>query len=373
MEMLVDMNETDDPLPVQRTKLVALSERYNEAMAQLTIEDRQANAHLIEQLTKRVTTICEQLANALQIVQRNRANGENSAPREIVEESDSQRETESPIDFGLDDPMELELPGENANSESDVNTSETPTVNKDEVTSQENTTAPSQTAQQQSDAAKVPIVALTNNEANVNAQSNVNEPSKVIKPPAHSPSIANQRAIETQQPSEMLCRMISDQEFSYQSLIHSNMIYNGLVTLAPMPLKANQSHFRELRLFIAKIMRMCAEHQLNLGNVELMLMTNVIAAFNEEVFSNWRSQTVTGRSSLRSIVTFLTIQEDMARDRWFMESRFVLASAVKAAQEKLLGKRENSLALPSEAKKPVPLNQSETTNRNQKGPTYSRL
>lgn len=101
-------------------------------------------------------------------------------------------------------------------------------------------------------------------------------------------------------------------------------------------------------------MRMCAEHRLNLGNVELMLMTNVIATFNEEVFSNWRSQTVTGRSSLRSIVTFLTIQEDMARDRWFMESRFVLASAVKAAQEKLLGKRENSLALPSEAKKPVP-------------------
>lgn len=169
-----------------------------------------------------------------------------------------------------------------------------------------------------------------NNMANVNANTNTN--------------------VNTNTNDALVSAINASGEFSYYSLIMHNLAFNELVKIQGMPAKAMPIHFRQLREFITHFIRMCAERKLNFATFEPLLVSNIVASFNQEVFSNWRSQYATTRVSLRSLREFLAIQEELSGDRWFVESRFMLASAARAAQQ-MVNPPVNNMELPKKIEK----------------------
>lgn len=108
---------------------------------------------------------------------------------------------------------------------------------------------------------------------------------------------------------------------------------NELLTLQEMPEQANATHFRAIRDFISRFVRLCGEKRIGTAHLEPILIASVVASFNQQTFSNWKAQMVSAKTSLRAIREFLANQEESLGDRWFVTSRFTLARATKAAQE----------------------------------------
>lgn len=133
--------------------------------------------------------------------------------------------------------------------------------------------------------------------------------------------------------SEAVANAIADSVgFSYHDLVMYNAAVNELIGIQEMPEVAQATHFRDLRNFISRFVQMCTRFKIGVHHIEPMLIAGVIAAFNSETFSMWKAQMIRGRATLRSVREFLAQQEEVASDRWFRESRFVLTKAIKSAQ-----------------------------------------
>lgn len=75
------------------------------------------------------------------------------------------------------------------------------------------------------------------------------------------------------------------------------------------------------------------EREIGIIHMEPILISSVVASFNDDIFRCWKSQMVSTGASLRSIREFLRNQEKIASDHWFESSKFTLSKAVKAAKE----------------------------------------
>lgn len=139
--------------------------------------------------------------------------------------------------------------------------------------------------------------------------------------------------------------------FSYQSLVKFNHAINRLENLQVMPERAMGAHFRNLRNFITRFLALCQTLRIDIRFLEAVLISHVVATFNEMVFSNWKFSMRTHGASLTSIREFLTVQEEIATDEWMQESRLVLNSAVRAAQRMI---NDPAVPVASEPGKPAP-------------------
>lgn len=107
--------------------------------------------------------------------------------------------------------------------------------------------------------------------------------------------------------------ILENRSFSYKALAYNSLMAE-LLSLDEMPLPATAAHFRKLRDFVTRFVRLCQQHRIDVAYLTPLLIGNVIASFNREVFHSWTSQVVTAPTSLTSFREFLTTQEQLASD-----------------------------------------------------------
>lgn len=348
MTILVDPRALSKPLLDQYNELVEYVHEYDELMDKLTPSDRQRHAKKIAKLASRCDEIKGQLVDAMKDLgiypteQDQDMDAEQEIPpdNEPVEmESDSANNL--PETFVPSVQQEIEIMSEANSNASNVQPSidnglnETEEMQSDaklnEITSQ----ATGQGDEKmEADMSTAPMNQLPIGESDRDSDKLKAKEKKDLQLPVATIPNVIQRPGGASSINAMLSTAISNStEFTYQSLLHYNAMFNEIVKLGPMPEQVSPEHFQQLNKFISDYLRDCIARKINLASIEAMLVSNVAASFNPEVYSNWKNQLVGGKVSLRSLKEFLYKQEEMARDRCFTHGRLVLASAIRAAQQ----------------------------------------
>lgn len=300
MELITDPNATFEVLQRQNDEMKNLIKQFSEKIAMLSENDREANKEVIEQLTHRVVTLRATLENAMERVLLLEKNVENG--KEITENTNWYEISNDHETNFTDDRMDVE--GENAQ------------VSRQETVETDQTV----------ESLVKPAVEQVSSMANVNASER-----DQLKTSENSQCDQNVQN-EKNRDDALTNALQNSGEFTYQSLIMYNAAFNELMKIEQVPDNAMPFHFRQLRDFITRYIHLCNEIRIGFAYVEPMLIANVISAFNSETFSNWKSQMIGKKASVKSIRAFLADQEEMTSDRWYKDSRFVMAQAIKKAQ-----------------------------------------
>lgn len=87
-----------------------------------------------------------------------------------------------------------------------------------------------------------------------------------------------------------------------------------------------------MRNFSTQFLALCQHLKIDILFLEAVLISSIIATFNDLVFSNWQYHMRTNRASLGNIREFLAAQEEMATDEWMQGGSLALNEAIRSAQ-----------------------------------------
>lgn len=113
-------------------------------------------------------------------------------------------------------------------------------------------------------------------------QPNVIKPSKQVENKDQSDR-ENAPANATREVANGVCT-----EFSYRSLVMFNRAINELQNIEPMSDQAMVVYFQKLRDFVTRFLALCQKLRIDIRFLEAVLISHVIASFNEMVFSKWK-------------------------------------------------------------------------------------
>lgn len=312
MEQLVNPQSDIDSLRAQQEQLVVLAQQFSDRLAVLSIEELEANRLPIEILSTRASTLRLTLINALENRLLTPSDGEGNEINSLTNWHEASHNYFLSNFELTDDPMEVE-PHEPRKKEEEAAQRDVSVANGENIGENEQATVQPPPPPTQ------PMVEQPLVEQQVEPEQEQNQGENIAQQTAANQAVAN--------------AMSAPGEFSYQSLLIYNEMVNELLLIDAMPERALPIHFQQLRGFITRFVRLCMEREIGITHMEPILISSVVASFNDDIFRCWKSQMVSAGASLRSIREFLRNQEKIASDHWFESSKFTLSKAVKAAKE----------------------------------------
>lgn len=343
VEALAGADENANPLQRQQGELNYLCVQYNALLDALSNEETDAHELVLTQLKQQLETIRATLTLAVEN-ERVLLEPENGKRMEKILEGCPDWSNESlgaMLKIYYIPPDDLSMEIEQSNGERIGEVQEMPALVGHEILC-ETSAVNQQNAQENQDA-----------QMNGNAPPSNNAPAvepieKKLKDHVEkNVNVKNSTVTNTE--NALASALKTSSEFTYYTLLMYNTMINELQKIEQMPAVAQAVHFQRVRGFITRFVNVCAKNHIDLRCLEPILLSHIIASFNETVFSNWKFATLRQNVSLRSIREFLVTQEEMANDRWFSESRFHLANAVRAAQS-MIEKHDGGPAKPNPEK-----------------------
>lgn len=300
--MIESLAQTDGSLidlQGQVNQIEKLIQQFEAKVENLASEDQHAHSALIEELRAKLEGYRWGMHEAVSAIEDHliTGKGEKMKNREIWDELIGDN-------FFADESMDLDNPSEGM--------SQAPTQNGEF----------SETKQVDEEKASEPQVnphELLNNENN-NVNMNI------------QPNIVN---------AALAAAVNNDEGFSYTTMVMYSTALNELVNIEKVKTPVNAASFRNLRNFIRQFIILCKEMHINFSFLEPVLLTHIIASFDDATFANWKYFMLTHRASTKTMREFLATQEEMAGDKWMSQGREILARAVMAAQKVAKGTNGN--------------------------------
>lgn len=364
MDIVVDPQAHIDTLQEQHEQLVTLAEQFRTKIAKLNEQQRQKHRVALEILTVRVEALRFKLIEAIETASQNHAAGKlkfgdfdqaidwndvvkvDFLENQLIDiamdfevnasASNSDTDVVSKVERDIDQAIAAEHP-ENMNVDLEpVNVDTTENVHEPNDVIQP---LPVAQTQANNDIPSASVEQEPNQVANNNEQS-------FAKAPAEKPTDTSNKV----KMSHVIANAMRDNvAFSFDTLLHYNTLSIELMSIPELPEQATPQDIRKLREFITHFIQSCSERRVGTSYFAPVLISSVVAALNQPIFDIWSSQMMGQQTTLASIRNFLTQQEERLASKDYVNKKFQLARAIKAAKEMVKGRapsNPNPLTVP---------------------------